>query len=269
MTPDPDNELQADTLPTPPVTAAEPVAEPAAAAPVSAAPVADPVIDLPHAIARLPKTDPARFSVRHIGAGYDRSEVDAFLAELNAAIDTVRDAAERDRREVDALRAENARLSSSADAKLDEDVTLGAVDLLSQAQTIADRAVADAEQYARDLVLAAREEYRDVLERAARAEEAHAVAGAPAPAAASHASMPEIEYVRTYAKVAQVQLRSVLEALTEQVDRLGDLPHPEGRTTSATPAAVVDDRELVDEEPDWLPAVPPEPAIQRQTYIKP
>ena len=29
-------------------------------------------------------------------------------------------------------------------------------------------------------------------------------------------SMPEIAYVRTYAQVAQIQLRSVLNALTEQ-----------------------------------------------------
>ncbi len=35
--------------------------------------------------------------------------------------------------------------------------------------------------------------------------------------------MPEIEYVRTFAQVAQVQLRSVLEALSEQVDRLGEV----------------------------------------------
>ncbi|MFF2495926.1 hypothetical protein [Agromyces sp. NPDC058064] len=252
MTPDPENELQPDALSTPPP-APDPVA----------------VVDLAHAIARLPKTDPAKFTVRHIGAGYDRSEIDEFLAELNEAIDTVRDAAEHDRREIDALRAENARLSSTAEAKHDEEVTLGAVDLLSQAQTIADRAVADAEQYARDLVLAAREEYRDVLERAARAEEAHAVAGATAPDAAAHGSMPEIEYVRTYAKVAQVQLRSVLEALAEQVDRLGTLPHPDGAPASGAPAAVVDDHDVIDDEPDWLPAVPPEPAIQRQTYIKP
>ena len=34
----------------------------------------------------------------------------------------------------------------------------------------------------------------------------------------------EIEYVRTYTKVAQVQLRAVIDALAEQVDRLGDLP---------------------------------------------
>ena len=34
----------------------------------------------------------------------------------------------------------------------------------------------------------------------------------------------EVEYVRTFAQVAQVQLRSVLDALTEQVDKLGEVP---------------------------------------------
>lgn len=263
MTPDLENEPQSDFVPMPtaiPSTPAAPESSPAQE------------IDLARAVARLPKTDSARFAVRHIGAGYDRAEIDAFLVELNEAIDVVREAAERDRRELEELRAENARLSATAEAKLDEEVTLGAVDLLSQAQTIADRAVADAEQYARELVLAAREEYRDVLERAARAEDAHAAAGAtgPAPAPSPQAAMPEIEYVRTYAQVAQVQLRSVLEALAEQVDRLGALPQPAGEP--AAPAAgddAADADEVTDEEPDWLPAVPPEPALQRQTYIKP
>jgi hypothetical protein len=42
-----------------------------------------------------------------------------------------------------------------------------------------------------------------------------------------HPPIPEVEYVRTFAHVAQVQLRSVLDALTEQVDKLGELPRLE------------------------------------------
>ena len=226
MTPELENEPQPESVPEPMPTPTPPPAQ---------------EVDLARAVARLPKTDPARFAVRHIGAGYDRAEIDAFLAELNSAIDVVRSAAERDRRELEELRAENARLSATADAKHDEEVTLGAVDLLSQAQTIADKAVADAEQYARDLVLAAREEYRDVLERAARAEDAHAAAGSVASSASPQTAMPEIEYVRTYAQVAQVQLRSVLEALAEQVDRLGALPQPGGGAVAPVTADDVDD----------------------------
>jgi len=48
---------------------------------------------------------------------------------------------------------------------------------------------------------------------------------APTPTATGYTSpIQEIEYVRTYTKVAQVQLRAVIDALAEQVDRLGDLP---------------------------------------------
>jgi cell division initiation protein len=47
----------------------------------------------------------------------------------------------------------------------------------------------------------------------------------PAATAAGYTdTIQEIEYVRTYTKVAQVQLRAVIDALAEQVDRLGDLP---------------------------------------------
>ena len=36
----------------------------------------------------------------------------------------------------------------------------------------------------------------------------------------------DLAYVQTYAKVAAVQLRSIVDALTEQVDKLSDLPRP-------------------------------------------
>jgi hypothetical protein len=39
-------------------------------------------------------------------------------------------------------------------------------------------------------------------------------------------------YVRTFARVAQVQLRSVLDALSEQVDRLGEVPELQGEGRS-------------------------------------
>jgi hypothetical protein len=40
-------------------------------------------------------------------------------------------------------------------------------------------------------------------------------------------AVPEIEYVRTYARVAQVQLRSVLDALAQEVDKLGQISPPD------------------------------------------
>ncbi|WP_394554366.1 DivIVA domain-containing protein [Agromyces sp. MMS24-JH15] len=225
---------------------------------------------LASAVARLEQAGTTRFSTRSLG-GYDRTEVDGFLAELATSISDVRTALDRDRRELAALRAENVKLKASANSDLEQEVTLGAVGLLSQAQVIADKAVADAEQYARDLVITARNQYREVLERGAeRAAQAGAKAEVPTSTAPipTLPPMPEIEYVRTYAQVAQIQLRSVLDALTEQVDRLGSLPQSV-QEAPAAPAPVVDEDAVPDEEPDWLPAVPPLPTIQRQTYISP
>ena len=149
-------------------------------------------------------------------------------------------------------RAENAKLSASSPGT-DDEITAGAVGLLTQAQLIADKAVADAEQYARDLVLTARNQYREILERAeSSAGQASAtLSSQPGPA------VPEIEYVRTYAQVAQIQLRSVLDALTEQVDRLGSLPQP-----AAEPAAQPDSDDGPAGEPDWAPSTSEPPNTQ-------
>ena len=219
------------------------------------------------AVSRLPETGAVKFASRPLG-GYDRSEVDAFVADLAHTIDEVRAALDEDRRELAELRAENTKLRTSDSAELEREVTLGAVGLLSQAQVIADKAVADAEAYARDLVLTARSQYRDTQEHTAATAAATPVE--PATTTASiPLSMPEIEYVRTYAQVAQIQLRSVLDALTEQVDRLGTLPEPEAAEVADSAVQAVPDDEFPDEEPDWLPAVPPQPTIQRQTYVSP
>ncbi|MFB6610999.1 DivIVA domain-containing protein [Agromyces sp. NPDC056379] len=220
------------------------------------------------AVSRLPESATVKFASRPLG-GYDRAEVDAYVADLARTIGEVRAALAEDRRELAELRAENTRLNSSDSAELEREVTLGAVGLLSQAQVIADKAVADAEEYARDLVLSARTQYREAQERTAAA-----AAAAPTEPATTTASiplplMPEIEYVRTYAQVAQIQLRSVLDALTEQVDRLGTLPLPDAAEVAESAVHAVADDEVPDEEPDWIPAVPPQPTIQRQTYVSP
>lgn len=223
------------------------------------------------AVSRLPESGTVKFASRPLG-GYDRSEVDAYVADLARAIGEVREALDEDRRELAELRAENAKLRTSDSADLEREVTLGAVGLLSQAQVIADKAVADAEEYARDLVLTARTQYREAQERAAATAAAAPTEPATTTASIPLPSMPEIEYVRTYAQVAQIQLRSVLDALTEQVDRLGTLPLPDAAEVaeSAEPVVrAVPEDEFPDEEPDWLPAVPPQPTIQRQTYVSP
>ena len=215
------------------------------------------------AVGRLPEVSDVNFAIRHIGGGYDRAEVDAFLQQLSVTVSEVRAALDSGRQEMASLRAENARLRAATGADLEQEIAAGAVGLLSQAQLIADRAVADAEQYARDMVLAARDQYREVLERAERSAGHLATALATTP---EGPSLPEIEYVRTYAKVAQIQLRSVLDALTEQVDRLGSLPqHDAEPAESSTAHEPVD--EPVEEpvgEPDWA-----RPTATRGSYVEP
>ncbi|MEI5583529.1 DivIVA domain-containing protein, partial [Agromyces sp. CCNWLW208] len=115
------------------------------------------------AVNHLPDTRSVDFTMKVRGGAYDRLEVDTFLGQLAQAITEVRAAASAAGQEIATLRAENAKLRSSGPDSEDE-ITAGAVGLLTQAQLIADKAIADAEQYARDLVLTARNQYREILE---------------------------------------------------------------------------------------------------------
>ena len=211
------------------------------------------------AVSHLPDAHPVGFTMKMRGGAYDRLEVDTFMAHLAQSTAEARAAMASAQQELAALRAENAGLRESgasgavaasgasvaSGSDVEDEITAGAVGLLAQAQLIADKAVADAEQYARDLVITARNQYREILERA-ESSASHATA-----TLTSHQgpAVPEIEYVRTYAQVAQIQLRSVLEALTEQVDRLGSLPQ-------AAPEAVArpDSDDGPVGEPDWEPS---------------
>jgi len=211
--------------------------------------------DLAVAVSHLPDIRSVEFTMKTRGGAYDRLEVDRFLDQLSKAVDEVRAATTSTGQELAALRAENARLRDGSGPDFEEEITAGAMGMLTQAQLIADKAIADAEHYARDLVLTARNQYREILERAeTSASQATATIGAqqqPGPA------VPEIEYVRTYARVAQIQLRSVLESLTEQVDRLGSLPRPPQESGSG---ARTDTDGRHTGEPDWAPSTSEVPA---------
>jgi DivIVA domain-containing protein len=159
--------------------------------------------------------------------GLDEDEVREYLSLLADQVQ----AADRERAdlraEIDRLRAEIGRLHAESDDASDE-ISPQAVALFSQAQQVADQLVEEAVRHARDLMTSARNQQRDILQRAHEAaEEAVRKTGATqvaAPSAGYSKPVPEIEYVRTFARVAQVQLRSVLDALAEQVDRLGEVP---------------------------------------------
>jgi hypothetical protein len=147
----------------------------------------------------------------------------------------------------------NPEQHNSAQAREDQyqEVSLRAVELLANAQRAADEAVAEAQAYARDLEQSAREQYRQILQRANdAAREVTGGEGAARPAgqagqagqtgqtgptgagpqAAAHQSTLEAQqlvYVRTYARVAHEQLKSVLSALTHELDQLAAMA--EGR----------------------------------------
>jgi cell division initiation protein len=171
----------------------------------------------------------------HRMRGLDEQEVREYLdllADQVQATDMERGelVAENDR-----LRAEVEQLRNARPAPADDEINPQAVILFSQAQEVADQLVEEAVQHARDLMTSARNQQREILEEAHRAAEAAAreaarvgghdmVTTVSATALEYSTPIPELEYVRTFTQVAQVQLRSVLEALAEQVDRLDQVP---------------------------------------------
>ena len=178
----------------------------------------------------------------HRMRGLDEDEVREYLEQLADQVEAADAERAALRAEVDRLRSENNRLREQAENAANE-ISPQAVALFSQAQQVADQLVEEAVVHARDLMQSARNQQRDILQRAHdAAEEVARRAGAyqapapetpapqtPAPQGAATqpgytTPVPEVEYVRTFARVAQVQLRSVLDALAEQVDRLGQVP---------------------------------------------
>lgn len=114
---------------------------------------------------------------------------------------------------------------SETRAKPMEQATDQAVSVLNQAQQLADSLIDEAMQSARDLLLTARSQQRDLVEQAKVAANG-AVRRATAIAERADgqaASVGDVEYVRMFAKVAQVQFQAVLDALNEHVNRLGEL----------------------------------------------
>lgn len=160
----------------------------------------------------------ATFTVRR--RGFDEHEVHAYLTEI---ADTI----QRQENEIAALRAER---NSGGDSTAE--ISDQAVLMFSEAQKVADSLIDEAVMHARDLMTSARTQQRDIVKEAQQAAES-AVRQAETADRSGHVGgydrpVPEIEYVRTFAKVAQVQLRSVLDALNEQVETLGEVPRLDG-----------------------------------------
>lgn len=162
------------------------------------------------------------FTVRF--RGLDRNEVEGFLKLLA-------DDLARLHGQITTVTQENARLRDElrqAEANPQEQVTDQAVLLLNQAQQLADALIDEGMQSARDMLLAARSHHRDVIVPGSEADLGGVVqVMAPADDVVrhnAHRSAAEVEDVRMFAKVAQVQFRAVLDALDEQVNRLSQYP---------------------------------------------
>jgi DivIVA domain-containing protein len=160
--------------------------------------------------------------------GLDPDEVRYFLAGLAndlegnlAQVATLTQANETLRQENQLLHSE----LSEARGRPMEQATDQAVSVLNQAQQLADSLIDEAMQSARDLLLTARSQQRDIMEQAkVAANGAVSRATAIAERAGSQdPSLRDVEYVRMFAKVAQVQFQAVLDALNEHVNRLGEL----------------------------------------------
>jgi cell division initiation protein len=178
------------------------------------------------------------FSRTRIGQrGVNADEVQDFLNRV------AEDVAAGDKEKAD-LRAEIDRLRHwYADRGEDVDGTNGtrgqarlnidAVNILSRAQQTADAQIAEAEDYARRLVAQARQQYEEILEEAQRRAEAAASQAVEVYRSSSRVQSTEAEelerriaYLRTFTEVTQVQLRAVLDGLSDQVDKLGAIPEP-------------------------------------------
>lgn len=160
-----------------------------------------------------------QFTVRF--RGLDPNEVRGFL---NALADDFA----RLYNQITTLTQDNAKLREEvqrAQVVAPQDpVTDQAVLLLDQAQQLADALIDEGMQSARDMMVAARTHQRVIIDPSR--EDDYGAAG-PAGAVAHHTgghdpgASSEVEEARMFAKVAQMQFRAVLDALNEQVNRLG------------------------------------------------
>ena len=130
------------------------------------------------------------------------------------------------RAELQHVRAELQQAQSSPQ----DGVSDQAVMLLNQAQQLADALIDEGMQSARDLMVAARSHQREIIAPNGDADYGAIGAAAMPTGHGEGLASSEVEDVRTFARVAQVQFRAVLEALNEQVNRLGSVSDTGERT---------------------------------------
>lgn len=176
--------------------------------------------------------------------GYDEAQVSQFQAavadqisrllqhqaSLRAQVDELtRSAEQQELRHQEAEAALSAEISRLTGAAENGETKERAVQLLMQAQNLADQLVSEAVEQTRDMMVATRAHIRELRV----VSDDHASAPTRASAAAP-VGQPTGDagtaYVHTYAGIAALQLRAVVDALSEQITKLGELanrPAPE------------------------------------------
>jgi cell division septum initiation protein DivIVA len=172
----------------------------------------------------------------------ERAALRQELQRQREEVQRLRDYFRHNRVDVDAAGGQPAQQQPTTQVNVNI-ATVQAVNVMSQAQQAADQHIAQAEDYARRLVANARLQYEEILHRAhdqaqAAAAEAGRVAEEQQPS--PHEDPAEMQYLqsrlaymRTFAQVTQVQLRSILDALRQELDQLTDVPAAPGSPTAA------------------------------------
>jgi DivIVA domain-containing protein len=198
----------------------------------------DPYATGPHAESPLTPQEirEAPFPSSRLGRrGLDESEVRAFCDRV--ANDLTRTLTERTALEAEVRRLRERVLGVRAEAgagAAPDEAQVQAVNVLTMAQRTADRYVADAQDYSRELAQDAHLRHDEILREAqVRAsmilEEAHASAQAAAdrvpPAqdygdagAGQREAEAELAYLRTFSQVCRAHLRAYLESLTTSIE---------------------------------------------------
>ena len=193
------------------------------------------------------------FTVRF--RGLDANEVRGFLnavaddlTRLHEQITTLTEDNGRLRVELEHVQGELEQVQGElqrAHADPQDQVSDQAIMLLNQAQQLADALIDEGMQSARDLLMAARHQQRDIIEPGHEGEHVgldDGLSTADHVVRANGSASSDVEDVRMFAKVAQAQFRAVLDALDEQVNRLGQFSEASERPRRA------DDK-------DWPPAI--------------
>lgn len=146
--------------------------------------------------------------------GYDESEVDRTLAAVAVQVD-------RQAQQIEQYQAEISRLQNN------DDVKQRAIELLNQAQEIADQLVDEAVQHTRELMLVGRSQLSELTHHTTPAANG-ARRSTPVADPVVEVS-PDAAYVQMHAQVSATQLRAVVDALSEQIDRLTEIAGPSPR----------------------------------------